>query len=69
LLLEEHGRRLVRDRFQGVDGVRRKVVEMSVQIMLKELGPNLWKFDLERCVHCGHILEMDPGTGSCPARR
>lgn len=67
VLLEEHGRRLVVDRFQGDDGIGRRVVELSVQIMLEELGPNLWEFDLERCVDYGHtfskILEMDPGAG------
>lgn len=65
-LLEEHGRRLVVDRFQGTDGIGRRVVETSVQIMLEELGPNLWEEDLERCVDYGHtfskIIEMDPGA-------
>lgn len=65
-LLEAHGRRLVEQRFQGSDGVGRRVIELSVQIMLEELGPNLWEVDLERCVDYGHtfskILEMDEGA-------
>ncbi|CAN0130357.1 unnamed protein product [Ectocarpus fasciculatus] len=47
-LLELHGARLVRERFQGADGVSDRVIELSVQIMLEELGPNLWEHKLER---------------------
>jgi 3-dehydroquinate synthetase len=65
-LLEAHGRRLVDERFQGRDAVGRRVVELAVEVMLEELGPNLWEADLERCVDYGHtfskILEMAPGA-------
>lgn len=61
-LLEEHGARLVREQFQGSDGVAADVIERSIQVMLEELGPNLWEKKLERCVDYGHsfskILEM-----------
>jgi 3-dehydroquinate synthase len=50
LLLEAHGARLVRERFQGQDGVADRVMELSIQIMLEELGPNLWEERLERCL-------------------
>lgn len=33
---------------QGKDGVADRVIELSVQIMLEELGPNLWEHKLER---------------------
>ncbi|CAM9260300.1 unnamed protein product [Discosporangium mesarthrocarpum] len=63
-LLEMHGPRLVQQRFQGSDGVADRVIELSVQIMLEELGPNLWEHRLERCVDYGHtfskIIEMAP---------
>lgn len=43
-----------------------RVIELSIQIMLEELGPNLWEFQLERCVDYGHtfskIIEMIPGV-------
>ncbi|KAG5180242.1 hypothetical protein JKP88DRAFT_166645 [Tribonema minus] len=65
-LLEAHGARLVRERFQGADPVADRVIELSIQIMLEELGPNLWEEKLERCVDYGHtfskILEMEPGA-------
>jgi 3-dehydroquinate synthetase len=42
------------------------VIELSIQIMLEELGPNLWEHKLERCVDYGHtfskIMEMIPGV-------
>eukprot|EP00180_Rhodochaete_pulchella_P000615 Plantae.Rhodophyta-Rhodochaete_pulchella.ctg14525.p1 GENE.Plantae.Rhodophyta-Rhodochaete_pulchella.ctg14525~~Plantae.Rhodophyta-Rhodochaete_pulchella.ctg14525.p1 ORF type:complete len:419 (+),score=64.51 Plantae.Rhodophyta-Rhodochaete_pulchella.ctg14525:179-1258(+) len=61
-LLEEHGTRLIEERFQGQDGVADRVIELSIQIMLEELGPNLWEANLERCVDYGHtfskIIEM-----------
>lgn len=37
-----------RDGFKGADGVSDRVIELSVQIMLEELGPNLWEHKLER---------------------
>jgi len=38
----------VDERFQGEDGVADRVIELSIQIMLEELGPNLWEERLER---------------------
>lgn len=65
-LLEVHGPRLVRERFQGCDGAADRVIELSIQIMLEELGPNLWETKLERCVDYGHtfskIIEMEEGA-------
>ena len=62
-LLEKHGQRLVKQRFQSTDSVPDRVIELSIQIMLEELGPNLWEYQLERCVDYGHtfskILEME----------
>lgn len=61
-LLEAHGARVIAERFQGADSVADRIIELSIQIMLEELGPNLWEHRLERCVDYGHtfskILEM-----------
>lgn len=61
-LLETSGRRVIEERFQSIDGASDRILELSIQIMLEELGPNLWEFRLERCVDYGHtfskILEM-----------
>lgn len=61
-LLEKHGRRVIVERFRSNDGISDRIIELSIQIMLEELGPNLWEFRLERCVDYGHtfskILEM-----------
>lgn len=68
VVLEAHGRSLVENRFANGAAAADspfadRVVKMSIQIMLEELGPNLWEFKLERCVDYGHtfskILEMD----------
>lgn len=69
-LLETHGDALVQSRFaksESVpDGVAQRVIDLSIQIMLEELGPNLWEYKLERCVDYGHtfskLLEMVPGV-------
>ncbi|KAA8492222.1 2-epi-5-epi-valiolone synthase [Porphyridium purpureum] len=62
-LIEKHGARLVKERFQSDDGVADRVIEISIQTMLEELGPNLWEFKLERCVDYGHsfskIIEFE----------
>lgn len=61
-LLERYGKRLIANRFQSNHQVADRVIELSIQIMLEELGPNLWEYRLERCVDYGHtfskILEM-----------
>lgn len=63
-LLETQGKQVVAYRFQpGPAGeAADRIIELSIQIMLEELGPNLWEYRLERCVDYGHtfskILEM-----------
>jgi len=69
-LLETHGKALVESRFAPSssvpDGVAQRIIDLSIQIMLEELGPNLWEQKLERCVDYGHtfskLLEMVPGV-------
>jgi 3-dehydroquinate synthetase len=69
-LLETHGRALVESQFAPSstvpDGVAQRIIDLSIQIMLEELGPNLWEYQLERCVDYGHtfskLLEMVPGV-------
>jgi 3-dehydroquinate synthase len=56
-LLETHGAALVESRFTPTAsvpmGVSDRIIELSIQIMLEELGPNLWEYKLERCVDYG----------------
>lgn len=69
-LLETHGSALVETRFvessSVPDGVAQRIIDLSIQIMLEELGPNLWEQKLERCVDYGHtfskLLEMVHGV-------
>jgi len=69
-LLETHGAALVESRFKPApnvpEGVPTRIIDLSIQIMLEELGPNLWEKKLERCVDYGHtfskLLEMVPGA-------
>ena len=69
-LLEAHGNALVKSKFSDTpsvpDGVAQRIIDVSIQIMLEELGPNLWEYKLERCVDYGHtfskLLEMVPGV-------
>jgi 3-dehydroquinate synthetase len=68
-LLETHGDALVESRFATSavpDGVAQRIIDLSIKIMLEELGPNLWEKKLERCVDYGHtfskLLEMVPGA-------
>jgi 3-dehydroquinate synthetase len=69
-LLETHGSALVESKFAPTasvsDGVAQRIIDLSIQIMLEELGPNLWEHTLERCVDYGHtfskLLEMVPGV-------
>jgi len=69
-LLETHGAALIESQFMAVssvpEGVSDRIIELSIQIMLEELGPNLWEYELERCVDYGHtfskLLEMVPGA-------
>lgn len=64
-LLEAHGEALVRSRFAPDSStphiVAQRIIDLSIQIMLEELGPNLWEERLDRCVDCGtfsKLLEM-----------
>jgi len=56
-LLETHGAALIKSRFEHTasvpDGVSGRIIDRSIQIMLEELGPNLWEYQLERCVDYG----------------
>merc|ERR1712232_238164 len=71
-LLECHGAKLIKSKFSTDDasgvptGVAERIIEASIQIMLEELGPNLWEAKLDRCVDYGHtfskLLEMVPGA-------
>lgn len=69
-LLEAHGAALVKSRFAATpsvpEGVSDRIIDLSIQIMLEELGPNLWEYKLDRCVDYGHtfskLLEMVPGA-------
>ena len=69
-LLESHGNALVESRFSPNPstpaGVSDRIIDRSIQIMLEELGPNLWETKLDRCVDYGHtfskLLEMVPGA-------
>jgi 3-dehydroquinate synthetase len=69
-LLETHGASLVNNRFSASSSITKEVgtriIDLSIQIMLEELGPNLWEHKLERCVDYGHtfskLLEMVPGS-------
>mmetsp|Transcript_336 Transcript_336/g.556 ORF Transcript_336/g.556 Transcript_336/m.556 type:complete len:542 (-) Transcript_336:3209-4834(-) len=69
-LLEAHGKTLIDTRFEDESlrtaGVSSRIIDLSIQIMLEELGPNLWETKLDRCVDYGHtfskLLEMVPGA-------
>ena len=69
-LLETHGSGLIESRFASTSKVHvevgTRIIDLSIQIMLEELGPNLWETKLERCVDYGHtfskLLEMVPGA-------
>mmetsp|Transcript_20615 Transcript_20615/g.41982 ORF Transcript_20615/g.41982 Transcript_20615/m.41982 type:complete len:546 (+) Transcript_20615:174-1811(+) len=69
-LLEVHGKTLIESRFEDATlkqaGVSSRIIDLSIQIMLEELGPNLWETKLDRCVDYGHtfskLLEMVPGA-------
>ena len=65
-LLETHGAALVNAKFGESsvvpDGVSDRVIDLSIQIMLEELGPNLWEKKLERCVDYGESAFFVLGT-------
>jgi 3-dehydroquinate synthetase len=70
-LLETHGAALVKSRFDHVatvpDGVSGRIIDLSIQIMLEELGPNLWEYDLERCVDYGKFLSASIDSSVQPS--
>ncbi|WP_327591606.1 sedoheptulose 7-phosphate cyclase [Streptomyces chartreusis] len=59
-LLEQHGPRLLRERFQDLNpaaaGVADEVLQRAIGGMLAELEPNLWEDELERAVDYGHSI-------------
>eukprot|EP00522_Entomoneis_paludosa_P007932 CAMPEP_0172447944 /NCGR_PEP_ID=MMETSP1065-20121228/7080_1 /TAXON_ID=265537 /ORGANISM="Amphiprora paludosa, Strain CCMP125" /LENGTH=523 /DNA_ID=CAMNT_0013199317 /DNA_START=48 /DNA_END=1619 /DNA_ORIENTATION=+ len=70
-LLETHGPALIQAKFapesnDNLKEIGSRIIDSSIQIMLEELGPNLWEYKLERCVDYGHtfskLLEMVPGA-------
>jgi len=63
-LLEAHGPALIDSRFCATpsvpDGVSARMIDLSIQIMLEELGPNLWETVLDRCVDYGKSILLQP---------
>ena len=61
--MEAHGPALIKSKFASTpsvpNGVSDRIIEASIQIMLEELGPNLWEFKLDRCVDYG-MFEFFP---------
>jgi transaldolase len=58
-LLEQHGPRLIADRFapkDTSDAVPGRVLQISIETMLEELAPNLWEHCLDRLVDFGHAV-------------
>jgi transaldolase len=58
-LLEQHGPRLIADKFAprgSEDGVPGRVLQISIETMLEELAPNLWENCLDRLVDFGHAV-------------
>merc|ERR1719217_899449 len=61
-LLNEHGPRLIKDRFvshDDSDDVPARVLNLSIETMLEELAPNLWEDSLDRLVDFGHAVGQD----------
>lgn len=61
-LLEEHGPRLVKNKFAPEydgDSVPARVLQLSIETMLEELAPNLWEHSLDRLVDFGHAVGQD----------
>merc|ERR1719389_1428446 len=61
-LLEEHGPRLVAQKFAPCsedDAVPARVLQLSIETMLEELAPNLWENSLDRLVDFGHAVGQD----------
>merc|ERR1712157_45029 len=64
-LLESHAKHILLEN-DWTGQVAERIIDLSIQIMLEELGPNLWEKKLERCVDYGHtfskLLEMVPAA-------
>merc|ERR1712039_732798 len=61
-LLEEHGPRLIADKFvekDSFDDAPARVLQLSIETMLEELAPNLWENSLDRLVDFGHATGQD----------
>jgi len=61
-LLEEHGERLVAEKFaprSPEDHVPQRVLQLAIETMLEELAPNLWENSLDRLVDFGHAVGQD----------
>jgi 3-dehydroquinate synthase len=61
-LLEEHGGRLVAEKFaprSPEDHVPQRVLQLAIQTMLEELAPNLWEHSWDRLVDFGHAVGQD----------
>jgi 3-dehydroquinate synthase len=65
-LLEEHGARLIEDRFQ-ISQAAEEVLDRSIHGMLEELQPNLWEEHLERLVDFGHTFSPALEMRALPA--
>jgi 3-dehydroquinate synthetase len=70
-LLEEHGSRLLDEKFQGETATGDKaavdVLGAAIHNMLEELQPNLWESNLERCVDYGHTFSPTTEMRALPA--
>ncbi|WP_086851347.1 sedoheptulose 7-phosphate cyclase [Amycolatopsis kentuckyensis] len=70
-LLEEHGARLLAEKFQGhspeSDRAAVAVLHAATHGMLEELEPNLWEAELERCVDYGHTFSPAIEMRALPA--
>jgi 3-dehydroquinate synthetase len=70
-LLEEHGRLLLDEKFQGRtrigDEAAVAVLHAAIHGMLEELQPNLWEIDLERRVDYGHTFSPTVEMRALPA--
>jgi 3-dehydroquinate synthase len=70
-MLEEHGPRLLDEKFQGRtpigDEAAVAVLHAATHGMLEELQPNLWETTLERCVDYGHTFSPTVEMRALPA--
>ncbi len=55
-LIENYGIQCIEDKFQNKKG--KEILDISIQDMIKELEPNLYESNLERCVDFGHTFSL-----------